>query len=75
MTRREVANPPFVKGDQVVLTENTYLDSQGSKAVFVRFRADANWADITTRSGAVHSYAVAWLAHAEEAQRPAPSTA
>lgn len=65
MTRREAPSPAFVKGDQVVLTENTYLDSQGSHAVFLRFRADANWADITTRSGAVHRYAVAWLAHAE----------
>lgn len=74
MTRREVSNTPFVKGDQVVLTENTYLDSQGSHAVFLRFRADPNWADITTRTGAVHSYAVAWLAHAGAAQHPALST-
>lgn len=65
MKRSDTPSPAFVQGDQVVLTENTYLDSQGSHAVFLRFRADANWADITTRTGAVHSYAVAWLAHAK----------
>lgn len=65
MTRSDTPSPAFVKGDQVVLTENTYLDSQGSRAVFLRFRADPNWADITTATGAVHSYAVAWLARAE----------
>lgn len=74
MMRRETPDPAFVEGDQVVLTENTYLDSQGSLAVFLRFRADAKWADITTRTGAVHSYAVAWLAHAGAAQRPALPT-
>lgn len=65
MTRPVTPRPAFVQGDRVVLTENTYLDSQGSHAVFLRFRADANWADITTSNGAVHSYAVAWLVHAK----------
>lgn len=75
MTKQTTQRPDFITGDEVVLTENTYFDTQGSHAVFLRFRADPKWADITTRTGAVHSYAVAWLAHADAARRSAPSAA
>lgn len=62
MTTSATPSRPYTEGEEVVLTENTYLDSQGSHALFLRLREDANWADITTRTGAVHSYPVVWLA-------------
>lgn len=65
MTKPTTLRPAFSEGEEVVLTENNYLDSQGSRAVFLRLREDSNWADITTRTGSVHSYPVVWLARAE----------
>jgi hypothetical protein len=53
-------SPAFRDGDEVVLAEGTY---QGTPGVFLRFKEDANWADITERSGDVRSHPVAWLAH------------
>jgi hypothetical protein len=50
----------FRAGDQVVLAEGTY---QGTLGVFVRFREDANWADIKERNGSIRSHPVAWLDH------------
>lgn len=52
----------FRKGDQVVLAKGTY---QGTPGVFVRFRKDFNWADITKRNGSTRSHPVAWLAHSK----------
>ena len=52
--------PPFREGDEVVLADGTY---QGTRGVFLRLGADANWADITERNGRVRSHPVAWLAH------------
>jgi hypothetical protein len=50
----------FREGDEVVLAEGTY---QGALGVFVRFRKDANWADIRERNGGIRSHPVAWLGH------------
>ena len=50
----------FHEGDEVVLAEGTY---QGTPGVFLRLRADANWADITERNGTIRSHPVVWLAH------------
>jgi hypothetical protein len=69
MTKPESTAPDFRNGDEVVLTQSAYLHSQGSHAVFLRLKDDANWADIKT-DGAVHSCPVAWLAHAECANQP-----
>jgi hypothetical protein len=57
----------FHEGDSVVLAEGTY---QGTPGVFLRLRADPNWADIKERNGIVREHPVAWLAHA--ARRLAP---
>ena len=54
------AGPPFLPGDEVVLALGTY---QGTSGVFIRLRDDANWADITERTGNVRCHPVAWLAH------------
>lgn len=63
-----VSNRPvgtvFREGDEVVLAEGTY---QGTLGVFLRFRKDANWADITERNGSIRSHPVAWLDHSKGA--------
>lgn len=56
----------FREGDEVVLAEGTY---QGTLGVFVRFRQDANWADVTERNGTIRSHPVAWLDHFTGAAR------
>ena len=53
-------SPAFREGDEVVLAEGTY---QGTPGVFLRLKADANWADVKERRGDVRSHPVAWLAH------------
>jgi len=53
-------SPTFREGDEVVLAEGTY---QGATGVFLRLKADANWADVKERNGDVRSHPVAWLAH------------
>jgi hypothetical protein len=50
----------FQEGDPVVLAEGTY---QGTRGVFLRFREDPAWADITEPNGLVRRHPVAWLAH------------
>jgi hypothetical protein len=50
----------FQENDEVVLAAGTY---QGTRGVFLRFRNDARWADITERNGSIRSHPVAWLAH------------
>lgn len=50
----------FREGDEVVLAEGTY---QGTPGVFLKLKADPNWADIRERNGDVRSHPVAWLAH------------
>ncbi len=50
----------FREGDEVILVSGTYPGTPGR---FLRFREDANWADITERNGRVRSHPVAWLAH------------
>jgi hypothetical protein len=57
---KPAAGPAFRKGDEVVLARGTY---QGTPGVFLKLTADANWADIKERNGAVRSHPVAWLAH------------
>ena len=56
----------FREGDEVVLAEGTY---QGTLGVFVRFRQDLNWADVTERTGSIRSHPVAWLDHSTAAIR------
>ena len=53
-------SPAFREGDEVVLAEGTY---QGTPGVFLKLKADANWADVKERNGDVRSHPVAWLAH------------
>lgn len=53
----------FREGDEVVLAEGTY---QGTPGVFVRLRADANWAEVTERDGSIRSHPVAWLEHSTD---------
>jgi hypothetical protein len=53
----------FREGDQIVMAEGTY---QGTPGVFVRFRKDANWADIRDRDGSISSHPVLWLAHSAD---------
>jgi hypothetical protein len=57
------AGAPFLEGDEVVLAKGSY---PGTLGVFLHFREDANWADITERNGSVRSHPVVWLAHASE---------
>ncbi len=64
MTSDQVAGAAFREGDEVVLADGTY---PGTPGVFLRLREDANWADITERSGRVRSHPVEWLAHAASA--------
>jgi hypothetical protein len=60
MIRHKVVESTFRKGDAVVLAEGTY---QGTAGVFLGFRDDVNWADISETNGRVRSHPVAWLAH------------
>jgi len=57
------ARPPFREGDEVVPAQGSH---QGTLGVFLRLRADANWADITERDGGVRSHAVAWMTRSGE---------
>jgi hypothetical protein len=66
MTRNRPAGTVFREGDEVVLAEGTY---QGTVGVFVRFRKDVHWADITERDGSIRSHPVAWLDHSTSAIR------
>ena len=63
MSNRAVATE-FREGDEIVMAEGTY---QGTPGVFVRFREDANWADIRDRDGSISSQPVLWLAHSADA--------
>ena len=53
-------DPAFHEGDQVVLATGTY---QGTPGVFLHFKEDVKWADITERDGSIRSHPVEWLAH------------
>jgi len=57
----------FREGDEVVLGRGTY---QGTLGVFVRFKADVNWADIAERNGNIRSHPVAWLDHLTTQRSP-----
>jgi hypothetical protein len=48
----------FQAGDQVLLAKGSY---QGTSGIFLRFHADANWADIQERNGSIRMHPVAWL--------------
>jgi hypothetical protein len=54
----------FREGDEVVLAQGTY---PGTTGVFLRFKEDVKWADITERNGDVRSHPVEWLAHSARA--------
>ena len=60
MMNTRPAGPAFREGDKVVLAQGSY---QGTIGVFLRFKEDANWADITEPNGEVRSHPVIWLAH------------
>lgn len=60
MTSNKRVGAGFREGDQVVLARGTY---QGTQGVFIRFRDDINWADITERNGNVRGHPVAWMDH------------
>ena len=64
MTNNTPTRAAFNEGDEVVLAEGSY---QGTLGVFIRLKADRNWADITERNGSIRSHPVAWLAHSPAA--------
>ena len=49
-------------GDEVFLSGGPY---RGTPGVFLRLRADANWADIAELNGNVRSHPVEWLSRRE----------
>jgi hypothetical protein len=57
-------NPVFREGDEIVLAAGSH---QGTPGIFLRLRADVNWADIAERNGTIRSHPVVWLAHAAAA--------
>ena len=62
MTNTKPAVHEFRKGDEVKLVRGSY---QGTLGVFLRFKEDANWADITERNGQIRSHPLVWLAHSK----------
>ena len=60
MMNTQPESQTFREADEVVLARGTY---PGTLGVFLRLRADVNWADITERNGNVRSHPVQWLAH------------
>jgi hypothetical protein len=66
MTSNRPVDTVFREGDEVVLAEGPY---QGTPGVFLRFRKDPNWADITERNAKVRSHPVVWLDHSKGAIR------
>lgn len=52
----------FIEGDEIVLAKGTYT---GTPGVFLRYRPDIKWADITERNGTVRSHPSEWIAYAE----------
>ena len=70
MMSNRPARTVFREGDEVVLGEGTY---QGTLGVFVRYKTDVNWADITERNGNIRSHPVAWLDHFTGAARLTPT--
>lgn len=50
-------------------TKSCWCTYQGTLGVFVRFRQDANWADVTERNGTIRGHPVAWLDHFTGAAR------
>ena len=65
MNTTKPVDTAFQENDEVVLAAGTY---QGTRGVFLRFRNDARWADITERNGNIRSHPVAWLAHFRDAK-------
>ena len=61
MSETKVVSPVFQIGDEVELVKGSH---QGTLGVFVGFREDLKWADITERNGEVRSHPVEWLGHA-----------
>jgi hypothetical protein len=61
-SKPDPAEHMFLEGDEVVLAKGTYT---GTPGIFVRYRPDARWADITERNGTIRNHPVEWLAHAE----------
>lgn len=61
-------NEVFHEGDEVVLVAGTYA---GTPGVFLRFKDDVRWADITERNSSIRSHPVAWIAHAARDVRSA----
>jgi hypothetical protein len=63
MKSNSTDGPTFNSGDEVVLTRNSHGGAEGSHGVFLRLRADSNWADITDSDGHIQYHPVEWLAH------------
>jgi hypothetical protein len=68
MTSNRPVSAEFRAGDEVVLAEGTY---QGTPGVFLRFRKDPHWADISECDGSIRSHPVAWLDHQRHPRLPA----
>ena len=66
MMNKKRVGTVFHEGDEVVLADGTY---QGTPGIFVRFRKDVNWADITERNGTIRCHPVAWMEHRAGAVR------
>ena len=58
-TNTKPMNATFHEGDEVVLAAGSH---EGTLGVFLRFREDVNWAEITERNGTIRSHPVVWLA-------------
>ncbi len=72
MIKSRHPGPPFVAGDEVVMAIGSH---QGTPGVFVKLRADPNWADILERDGQVRSHPLQWmvLASSRAPVKPASS--
>ena len=62
MTGTSTGTATFHRGDHVELVTGTY---QGTVGVFIEFKDDVNWADITEPNGAVRSHPVTWMGHTQ----------
>lgn len=67
MLQTDIPEGVFCEGQEVVLARGSNVGTHG---VFLRYREDAHWADITQSNGAVRSHPVKWLALVETAGRP-----
>lgn len=59
-SRDDPQSPTFHHGDEVVLAKGSYV---GTRGVFICFREDVRWAEITESNGVARRHPVEWLEH------------